>query len=513
MSARYNAYSELISPVLESGMGDRTAYIDDNGSQSFQELENAVVKASQHLLNVGIRENERLLIAMLDRYTLPVAFLACIRTGIVPILANTLLTEEDYQYILEDSGAKTLATSPELLNTFLPLKGTGLLQNIVLEDAFSASAGSLSDDLPAVVYRKPDDPCFWLYSSGSTGRPKGTVHKQSSMNKTAAMYAKPILTLQASDIIFSAAKLFFAYGLGNSLSFPMSVGATTILMSDRPTPESVFHRLVKHQVTIFFGVPTLYAALLAHDKFPKKEELNLRLCISAGEPLPEDIGLRWKDKTGLDILDGIGSTEMLHIFLSNRPGQVRYGTTGFPVPGYELRIIDENGKTVDNETIGELQVKGPTSAIEYWNQPTKSKSTFLGDWTKTGDKYKKNEDGFYIYCGRSDDMLKVGGIYVSPTEVESSLMKHPAVFEAAVVGRKDEEGLVKPEGFLVINAGYSRTVELKDEIKSHVKNNLAPYKYPRWINFVEELPKTATGKIRRYKLRQASDNGPKKSDD
>ena len=513
MSSRYNAYVDLISSVLKCGKSDRTAYIDENGSHSFQELENAVEKASQHLSNMGMRENERLLIAMLDRCALPIAFLACIRTGIVPILVNTLLTGEDYQYILEDSGAKTLVTSPELLDVFFPLKEKGLIQNIVLEGALLESAKSLSGDPPAVAFRKPDAPCFWLYSSGSTGRPKGTVHKQSSMNKTVAMYAKPILTLQASDIIFSAAKLFFAYGLGNSLSFPMSVGATTILMSDRPTAESVFHRLVKHQVTVFFGVPTLYATLLAHGKFPNKEELNLRLCVSAGEPLPEDIGLRWKDKTGLDILDGIGSTEMLHIFLSNRPGQVRYGTTGIPVPGYELRIINENGQAVDDDTIGELQVKGPTSAIEYWNQPAKSKSTFLGDWTKTGDKYKKNKDGFYVYCGRSDDMLKVGGIYVSPTEVESSLMRHPAVFEAAVVGRQDEQGLVKPECFLVINEGYSRNQELKDEIKSHVKNTLAPYKYPRWINFVEALPKTATGKIRRYMLRQASDNPSKKSDD
>ena len=272
-------------------------------------------------------------------------------------------------------------------------------------------------------------------------------------------------------------------------------------MSERPTPSSVFARLITHQPTVFFGVPTLYAALLADSNFPKPEQLNLRICVSAGEPLPEDIGLRWKEKTGLDIIDGIGSTEMLHIFLSNQAGQVKYGTTGVPVNGYDLLIADENGEEVDCDSIGDLFVKGPTAALEYWNQPEKTKSTFIDGWTKTGDKYKKDSSGFYTYCGRSDDMLKVGGIYVSPTEVENCLMKHPAVFEAAIVGRKDDAGLIKPEGFVVLNEGYQAEATLMEQLQLYVKETLAPYKYPRWLHFVQDLPKTATGKIQRFKLR------------
>jgi benzoate-CoA ligase len=344
--------------------------------------------------------------------------------------------------------------------------------------------------------------CFWLYSSGSTGAPKGTVHLHSHLVMTAELYAKPVLGIRESDVVFSAAKLFFAYGLGNALTFPMSVGATTVLMSGRPTPDAVFKQLTERKPTIFYGVPTLYAALLASQNFPRKDQLALRVCTSAGEALPKNLGERWTQKTGTEILDGIGSTEMLHIFISNRPGDVKYGTTGKPVPGYQVRLIDDHGNVIARpDELGELQISGPTSAIMYWNQREKTKSTFQGPWTRSGDKYSFDKDGYFTYGGRSDDMLKVSGIYVSPVEVEAALVTHEAVLEAAVVGAEDEQKLVKPKAFVVLKQGESPSDALKNLLQQHVKDKLAPYKYPRWIEFLPELPKTATGKIQRFKLR------------
>jgi benzoate-CoA ligase len=343
--------------------------------------------------------------------------------------------------------------------------------------------------------------CFWLYSSGSTGAPKGTVHLHSHLILTAELYAKPVLGIRESDVVFSAAKLFFAYGLGNAMTFPLAVGATTVLMAERPTPDAVFKRLVEKKPTIFYGVPTLYAALLASQAFPKKEELSLRVCTSAGEALPAGIGKRWTERTGSEVLDGIGSTEMLHIFLSNYPGDVRPGTTGKPIPGYTLRLVDDSGNVITRPgELGELQINGPTSAIMYWNQREKTKNTFQGPWTRSGDKYSMDAKGYYAYGGRSDDMLKVGGIWVSPIEVENTLVKHAAVLEAAVVGKEDTDRLVKPQAFVVLKEGAGSPA-LADELKAFVKDKIAPYKYPRWIEFVAELPKTATGKIQRFKLR------------
>jgi benzoate-CoA ligase len=303
-------------------------------------------------------------------------------------------------------------------------------------------------------------------------------------------------------VVFSAAKLFFAYGLGNALTFPMAVGATTVLMAERPTPEAVFKRLLEKKPTIFYGVPTLYAALLASPAFPKREQLALRVCTSAGEALPKNLGERWTERTGVEILDGIGSTEMLHIFISNRPGEVRYGTTGKPVPGYQVRLVDDAGELIAKPgEMGELQISGPTAALMYWNQRERTKSTFQGPWTRSGDKYTFDEQGYYTYGGRSDDMLKVSGIYVSPVEVEAALITHDAVLEAAVVGKADEQKLVKPKAYVVLKSGNTGDEKLRTALQQHVKDKLAPYKYPRWIEFTSELPKTATGKIQRFKLR------------
>jgi benzoate-CoA ligase len=318
---------------------------------------------------------------------------------------------------------------------------------------------------------------------------------------TAELYGRQVLGVTEADILFSAAKLSFAYGLGNALTFTLALGATGVLMAERATPAAVFRRLVERRPTIFYGVPTLYASMLASPEFPRKADLALRACVSAGEALPAELGKRWKDKTGVDILEGIGTTEMLHMYISARHGDVRYGATGTPVPGYELRLVDEEGRPVRRGELGELQVRGPTSAAYYWNNREKSRSTFLGPWFRSGDKFRQDEDGYYVYCGRGDDMMKVSGLFVSPAEVEAALVSHEAVLEAAVVGRADDNQLIKPKAFVVLKGSASPSDELKLALQQHIKDRLAPYKYPRWIEFIPELPKTATGKIQRFKLR------------
>jgi benzoate-CoA ligase len=348
-----------------------------------------------------------------------------------------------------------------------------------------------------------DDIAFWLYSSGSTGRPKGTVHTHANLYWTAETYGRTVLATREDDVVFSAAKLFFAYGLGNALTFPLAVGATTILMAERPTPQAIFRRLTTHKPTLFFGVPTMYAAMLAAKELPARSDVAMRLCVSAGEPLPKEIGEKFAVRFGCDVLDGIGSTEMLHIFLSNREGALRYGTTGTPVPGYDIELRGEEGRPVGDGEIGDLFIRGPSAALMYWANREKTRATFQGEWTRSGDKYLRSSDGYYTYAGRSDDMLKVAGQYVSPFEVEAALMRHDAVLEAAVVG-KLEEGLTKTLAYVVLKAGHTGDDALAGVLKAFVKDQLAPYKYPREIRFLTELPKTATGKIQRFKLRAAA---------
>ncbi|MEO8717464.1 MAG: benzoate-CoA ligase family protein [Burkholderiales bacterium] len=498
-SHAYNAAYDLIERNLQAGRGAKTAFQDDAGSITYAQLAERVNRFGGGLLAMGLRMEDRVLLAMHDTIDWPVAFLGAIRAGIIPVAVNTLLTTKDVEYMLADSRAKALVVSEALLPQFKPVLDTlpFLKHVIVTGSSFNdvIAKGNAKLD-PAPTTR--DDACFWLYSSGSTGMPKGTVHAHSSMIETAELYARGVLGMKASDVVFSAAKLFFAYGLGNSLSFVLATGATAVLMAERPTPAAVFKRLTENKPTLFFGVPTLYAGMLADANFPKKEALRLRICVSAGEALPPQIAKSFREKTGLDILDGIGSTEMLHIFLSNRPGDLRHGTTGKAVPGYDLRLVDEQGNTVKQGELGELEICGPTSAMYYWNNRAKSRSTFIGAWTKSGDKYTQDADGFYAYGGRTDDMLKVSGIWVSPAEVEAALVGHPAVLEAAVVGKEDEQKLVKPKAYVVLKPGAKAS---EDELKAHVKEKLAPYKYPRWIEFAAELPKTATGKIQRFKLR------------
>jgi benzoate-CoA ligase len=502
----YNAAHDLLR--RNASRSTKVAYIDAaSGAQlTFGQLEEQAHRFAHALRQQGFAPETRVMLAMLDTLEWPVVFLGCILAGVVPIAANTLLTTRDFDFMLRDSRAQALFVSRPLLPTFEPLIGKiSTLQHVFVAggDGDNSVGHLVASGQPdaEIAGTCSDDVCFWLYSSGSTGMPKGTVHLHSHLMQTAELYGRAILGIRESDVVYSAAKLFFAYGLGNALTFPLSVGATTVLLPSRPTPGDVFRILKEHRPSIFYGVPTLYAALLADANRPKKGEIALRVCASAGEALPAEIGQRWTAEYGCEILDGIGSTEMLHIFLSNRPGKVRYGTTGQPVPGYQLRIVGDDGRECGPGEIGELQISGPSAALCYWNNRAKTKSTFAGEWTRSGDKYTCDADGYYTYGGRSDDMLKVGGIYVSPFEVEACLMTHAAVLEAAVIGVADQDGLVKPKAYVVLKSGQQATA---DDLQGHVKSKLAPYKYPRWIAFVPELPKTATGKIQRFKLRAAA---------
>ncbi len=493
--------------------GTKMACVDDQGGLTYGDLAAQIQRMANVLRAAGLREEDRILLAMHDCNHWPIVFLGALYAGIVPVAVNTLLTADDYAFMLSNSRARAVFVSAPLLPTMqsaiaqsdhtavsrIYVSGeTGLAANTF--DLGGALAGASSAAIPANT--RADEPAFWLYSSGSTGRPKGTVHSHANAYWTAKLYT-PVLGITEKDVCFSAAKLFFAYGLGNGLSFPFSVGATVVYMAERPTPDAVFKRwrgeVGKMKPTVFFGAPTGFAGMLAAPDVPTVGEISLRLASSAGEALPAELGKKFTAKYGVEIIDGIGSTEMLHIFLSNVPGDVRYGTTGWPVPGYEIALRSETGGDVPDGEPGDLYIKGPSAALMYWANAEKSRDTFQGAWTKSGDKYVKNADGTFTYSGRSDDMLKVSGIYVSPFEVESTLMQHDAVLEAAVIGVADADGLTKTKAFVVLKAGCTTD---EDALKAFVKDRLAPYKYPRAITFVSELPKTATGKIQRFKLRE-----------
>jgi benzoate-CoA ligase family protein len=514
----YNAAVDLVDSNVSAGRGDKIAFIDPTSRVSYRELQARTDRMIAVLRGLGLAREQRVALVLTDTVAFPIAFWGTIKAGLVAVPLNTLLGAEQWGYMIDDCRAAAVIVSSELWERAAPvldrLRRAGV-PTIVSGRAGGEGSPSLTalldqadpHHLPADTHA--DEVAFWLYTSGSTGTPKGARHVHASPRHTASLFGQGVLGIGEGDLVFSAAKLFFAYGLGNAMSFPLSVGATAFLLPDRPSPEAVLEVLRAQRPTIFCGVPTLYAALLAHPDLERDPGFpGLRACVSAGEALPAEIGKRWRDRVGVEVLDGIGSTEMLHIFLSNRFDALRYGSSGKPVPGYQARIVNEDGTPTTPGEIGELIVSGPTAAEGYWNQRERSRRTFAGEWTHTGDKYRIDPDGYYHYCGRTDDMFKTSGIWVSPFEVESALVTHPAVVEAAVIGQDDGTGLIKPKAFVVLAPGREPSEALYHELRELVKERAGPWKYPRWIESMSELPKTATGKIQRFKLR-AREHSPR----
>jgi 4-hydroxybenzoate-CoA ligase len=511
MSGSYNAVTWLLDRNVEEGRGNKLAYTDTVSELTYGELQQQTRRVANMLRRLGVRREERVAMIMLDTVDFPMVFLGAIRAGVVPVPLNTLLTTDQYAYVLADCRARVLFVSEALFPVVKDIIGRMPdLECVIVSGKNAHGHKLLSDELVsessafATVATHADEPAFWLYSSGSTGMPKGVRHLHANLAATAETYAKRVLGIREDDVCLSAAKLFFAYGLGNAMTFPMSVGATTVLNSERPTPALLFALMNKYNPTIFYGIPTLFSSML-NDETMKGMLAGdrLRICASAGEPLPESVGNAWKARFGVDILDGVGSTELLHIFLSNAPGDIKYGAAGRPVPGYQVRLVNEAGGDVADGEIGEMLVHAPSAGEGYWNQRSKSRSTFEGYWTRTGDKYVRDVEGRYTFCGRNDDMFKVSGIWVSPFEVESALITHPSVLEAAVVPEADPEGLLKPKAFVVLRPD-AKTDGLGEALKDYVKQKIGVWKYPRWIEVVDSLPKTATGKILRYKLRDGT---------
>ena len=508
----YNAAVDFVDRNVAEGRGDKAAFIDPSRNLTYAELRDAAARIGPMLARLGIEKENRIAIVLLDTVEFPILFWGAIRAGIVPVLLNTRITVDQYRYLLEDSRAKAVFVSAALL-PLIEEAAIGLpdLKRIVVVGGGPASKLRLDTLLAAEnegsapARTCADDVAYWLYSSGTTGMPKGVMHVHSSPRVVAESAGKRRIGYREDDVVFSAAKLFFSYGLGNAMFCPMWVGATSVFYPERPTPQTVFEVLRGYQPTMFFAVPTLYAAILADPECTAKNTSGrLRICFSAGEPLPAHIGMAWKERFGIDIVNGVGSTEMGHLFLTNLPDAVEYGTSGLPVHGYDLRLVGEEGQDVADDEIGELLVNGESAAAGYWNQREKSRRTFVGEWTRTGDKYLRRPDGVYTYCGRTDDMFKVSGIWVSPFEIEEALTSHPMVIEAAVVPAEDSDGLIKPKAYVVLGdcAASGSDQALYEELKVHVKRTIGPWKYPRWIVFVDSLPRTPSGKLQRFLLRE-----------
>lgn len=509
----YNAAQAFIDEKINDGLANKVAIYYQEEQVTYKQLQDRMNQFGNGLKQIGIGIESRMLIMCLDSPEFIVSFFGAVKIGAVPIPVNTMMQPTDYEYYLNNSRAKVLVAHQELWDKIKDLRHRFLyLKHVIVisEDeqlypnviSYKRLLEESSRELEP-VHTTYDDSAFWLFSSGSTGNPKGVIHLQHDMEFALTHYAKHILKMTEDDITFSASKLFFAYGLGNAMYFPLGVGASTILMPERARPENVFEMIEKYKPTVFFGVPTLYGAMIDYIQQTGRtfDLSSIRICVSAGEALPSPYILKWKDMYQLDILDGIGSTEALHIFLSNRIGDIREGSSGKLVPGYETKIVDELGKLLPPNEIGDLLIKGDSIAQGYWNLHEECKQKFRGEWLATGDKYYMDEEGYYWYCGRSDDMLKVGGIWVSPTEIENCLLEHEAVLEVAVIGESNERDLIQPKAYIVLKKGLKPTVELETELKDFVKKQLAPYKYPRRVEFIEELPKTPTGKIQRFKLR------------
>ena len=506
----FNAAAHFVDRNVAEGRGAKVAIECGDERVTYLQLQHNVNRAGTALMRLGVRPEERVLLLMLDTPAFAYLFFGAIKIGAVPVPLNTLWKPADYAHVIADSRAAAIVVGPELQPSFdaIPAAGRRSLRHVIagVDDLLSQGTTTLEAD---ATHR--DAPAFWLYSSGSTGAPKGCVHLQHDMAVCAELFGKGILGIRENDRTFSVAKLFFAYGLGNALYFPLSVGATTILWPGPPTPQNVYGVIEKHRPTLFYSVPTGYAMMLAHSERGATGERgdvdlsSVRLAVSAGESLPAALYERFKQRFGVDVIDGIGSTEALHMFISNRPGAIRPGSSGLIVPGYDARILDDDRNAVSSGEVGNLWISGDSVCDRYWNKHEKTKQTIEGNWIKTGDKYTQDADGFYWYAGRSDDMLKVGGQWVSPIEVEGALVAHPAVLECGVVGCEDKDTLVKPMAFVVLRDAGAATDELAKSLQQFVRERLAEYKRPRWVEFLPELPKTATGKIQRFRLRELAE--------
>ncbi len=516
----FNIAVHLIDRHVAEGRGGYPAIINadvsidagENGEKqvTYQQLAERVNQCGNLLSSLALEPRGRILLVVKDCPEFFYIFWGAIKSGLVPVPLNTLLRADDYRFMIEDSACTGLVYSPEYQSEVASaLAASDHQPGFVLCTDGPSGLANLMDGYAPVLEPAPataDSECFWLYSSGSTGRPKGAVHLHRDIAATCVHYAVDTLGVTSEDVCFSAAKLFFAYGLGNGMTFPLWSGGVAVLSGQRPSPDMTFQIIEEHKPSIYFGVPTLYAAQLrALDEAAQDDQgpdfTSLRCCVSAGEALPADIFRRWQEKTGTLILDGIGSTEALHIFISNTMDDHRPGTSGKPVPGYQVKILDEHGDPMPTGEAGMLLIKGGSTASHYWNNPQKTVDTMVDGWLNTGDTYYEDPDGYFVYCGRSDDMLKVGGIWCSPVEIENRLIEHPKVLEAAIVGRPDTDELIKPEAFVVLNESNDASDSLAEDLLKHCQDGLARYKYPRWINFVDDLPKTATGKIQRFKLR------------
>jgi len=537
----YNAVTDFVDANVARGLGNKIAFIDPERSLTYGGLQARSISFANALRELGVKHEQRVALLLNDTVDYPAAFWGTIRAGAIAVPLNTYLPHPQYAYILNDCRATALLVAAPFAQTIVPVLDRLARKPvlIVVGDSQATtswprlsrpSTSSLPQDVdarnksghdgrgtahhfediiakadatPFTADTLSDEVAFWMYTSGSTGDPKGVKHVHSNLMATAKLFGQGILGIHENDVVHSASKLFFAYGLGNAMSFPLSVGATAVLWPHRPSPEGVFETMRRHRPTIFYGVPSLYTALLSHHEICKGAGSDrLRICVSAGEALPAHIGERWRDTVGVDVLDGLGSTEMLNTFLSNRPTDIRYGSTGKPVPGYDARIVDENGRDLGTDEIGELIVRGPSAGEGYWNQREKSRRTFAGEWTHTGDKYRRDAEGYYYYCGRTDDMFKVSGMWVSPFDVEAALVAHEAVLEAAVIGKEDADGLIKPKAFIVLKNGFKADDLLLETLKVHVKDKAGPWKFPRWIELRSNLPRTATGKLQRFRLRE-----------
>jgi benzoate-CoA ligase family protein len=502
-SERFNVAVPFIDRHLAEGRADKPAIRTGETVWTYGDLAGAVNRFGNHLLSLGLNRGDRLLMVVRDCPEFIAIFFGAIKAGIIPVAVNTMLRTPDYQFLIGDCEGAGLIYSASFAGTVEPAAATCAFkppQRMTVEAFVAGAVGASSDLEPAPAHHLDD--CFWLYSSGSTGNPKGVVHPHRSMVCTSERFAANTAGLREDDTVFSVSKLFHSYGFGNAMSFPLWVGATIALSDERVSPDMSFRMIEHFRPTVFFGVPTLYAQQLHAMEKSSPDLSSLRLCISAGEALPGDVLRRWQENTGTDILDGLGSTENLHIFIANRPGDIRPGTSGTPVDGYEIKLVDdEEAKITEPGVIGTVWVKGESAARHYWKNPPKTAATMKGDWLNTGDMYYRDDEGYYHNAGRGDDMMKVGGLWCSPFEIEARLIEHPKVLEAAVVGHKDDEGLIKPAAYVVLNDPSEAGEVTEAALIQHCRDGLAHYKYPRWFHFVDDLPKTATGKIQRFRLR------------